>query len=141
MKTFLKIILLVFIVSRASAQDAPPEEVLSKDAWKHVGSTVIVYDYDYQYEYRPNKQYPDSAMVIIHLGKPSQFTMITHKLNLKDKLQRKIADEFKKISGKEVSNKPPRGSSIGGYGKVFVYEGRPAMIISPDNFVIREPVD
>jgi hypothetical protein len=122
-----------------SAQKSIP----SPDAKKHIGETIEVIGKIYNGKIKRDKTKPDSLYEILYLGAnypKEDFIIIIKMKSFKGDSLKLFAQNVKFEQNKEGEYK---GSfaNFSATGKIFLYEGKPAIMLKEDQIALLEPTD
>lgn len=120
--------------------------ILAHEAYRHVGEVKEVYGDVYKVELRNYHTTPDSALALLYFNDPydpKRIFTILMKINLgRDsnvvKWIRSIRVPIQSTVMKPKSNEYDR---MGAKGKIFIFEGKPAIRIAYSDLTIPEAVD
>ncbi len=138
----MKKILLIFLIiisTKVKAQDSlsyfnkkhiAPPRINANDASKHIGETRQVAGYIFKIETRKPKTYPDSALVVFHLNNDNKldkdFIIL---IRISTKKDTAFINLIKKIRQNMNKPKDPGFAGYAAAGKIFLFEGKPAVMI------------
>lgn len=151
-QTILLVLVCTLIIKSVSAQSpvvnsyptANRYDMNINDARKHIGEYKIAKGTVYKVEIRHNKLNPDSASVLFYLRDtkhPSSYLINIFRVNIKGNTQQ--ANWYKNIKAGEVkfSKKISDDYDWEAEGRIFIFEGTPAIIMNFNDIRILEPVE
>lgn len=141
-----KMILLALFSLLCNAGLFAQNRILAHEAYRHVGEVKEVFGDVYKAELRNNHATPDSALALLYFNDPydpKKIFTILMKINLQRdsnivKWIRSIRVPIQSTVTKPKSNEYDR---MGAEGKIFLFEGKPAIRISYSDLMIPEAVD
>lgn len=137
-------LLCILVFNKASAQNSNNRYDLNiNDAGKHIGEYKMVNGVLYKVEIRHDKANPDSASVLFYLHDtkhPSSYLINIFRVNIKGNTPQ--ANWFRNIKPGEVkpSKVIPDDYDAAAEGKIFIFEGKPAIRTKFEDMIILEKV-
>jgi hypothetical protein len=138
---------LFFLLSTLIANNALSQSSIpAKEAGKHIGEFINVHGDLYKSEIRSNKAAPDSASILLYLGdiKNSEpYFILIVKVNINNKYDApfiKAAERKFKLGDYNLSTAKKKPASFEADGKIFMFEGKPAISINSGDLSIDEMV-
>lgn len=141
-----KMILLALVSTLFAAGSLAQNRILAHEAYRHIGEFKEVFGDVYKAELRHYHATPDSALALLYFNDPHDpkriFTIIM-KISLQRDSNivtwiRSIRVPMQRNITKPKSNEYDR---MGAEGKIFIFEGNPAIRIAYNDLMIPEAVD